>query len=456
MDIYYIDYENVNSFGLKGIQLLGPDSQVNVLYSRKTDNVKIDALTEMMKSRAEIHFLPVHVGTPNALDFQLVTLLFLGYRKGNNYYIISKDSGYDCCIKTALEYDAPNIRRFRDIETAVRWAEGGRQARTEDEVEEAVTEESAAADNDRISLSAGVDAPGISEETAALEDAASASGPALGTSEETEAIAPVTVSPASASPVSAPPVSASPVSASPVSASPVSASPVSAPPVSASPVSASPVSASVSAEEAHPEDMEGQAELIEEQPEEKDVQPQVMDSQTATVSSAKAEATDGNIPASVSHHSRRRRKSQKTSDSQQTAAEKTQKTSDGHEKTAEKTQTTTGKDRRSGDKPQKSADKSQKTAQRSQDPAGSEPKSLASPSDSSRFPAGKIADVITRRCSIVPDPRQLSTIREALLKARNKQQFYSYIVRKCGQKDGLALYHTIRCAYNDLLALESR
>ena len=119
MNIYYIDYENVNSFGLKGAQLLGSDSKIYILYSKKADNVKIDVLSELMKSKAEIHFLPVHVGTPNALDFQLITLLFLGYQNENHYFIISKDSGYDCCIRTAQECGAPNVRRFKDIESSL-------------------------------------------------------------------------------------------------------------------------------------------------------------------------------------------------------------------------------------------------------------------------------------------------------------------------------------------------
>ena len=119
MNIYYIDYENVSSQGLKGIELLTGEDEVILLYSKKADNVKIDTLTMMMESKARIRFMPVHVGTPNALDFQLVTLLFLNYRDEDYCYIISKDSGYDCCIKTALENDAPNVFRFPNIESAI-------------------------------------------------------------------------------------------------------------------------------------------------------------------------------------------------------------------------------------------------------------------------------------------------------------------------------------------------
>ena len=136
MNIYYIDYENVSSQGLKGVELLSENDEVILLYSKKADHVKIDILTMMMESKARIRFLPVHVGTPNALDFQLVTLLFLNYKPENSCYIISKDSGYDCCIKTAAENGAVNVARYPNIEsavnkTSVKKARRGKQASEE-------------------------------------------------------------------------------------------------------------------------------------------------------------------------------------------------------------------------------------------------------------------------------------------------------------------------------------
>lgn len=130
MNIYYIDYENVTSQGLKGIELLTESDEVNLLYSKKAETMKIDILTQLLASRAKINFIPVHVGTPNALDFQLITLLFLHYSKDNMHYIISKDSGYDCCIKTAAENDAVNILRFPSIESAARGMKQDRQQRS--------------------------------------------------------------------------------------------------------------------------------------------------------------------------------------------------------------------------------------------------------------------------------------------------------------------------------------
>ena len=130
MNIYYIDYENVSSQGLKGVELLTENDEDVLLYSKKADNVKIDILTMMMESRAKIRFLPVNVGTPNALDFQLVTLLFLNYRPENTCYIISKDSGYDCCIKTAAQNGAPNVARYPNIESAVNKTPAKKKTRT--------------------------------------------------------------------------------------------------------------------------------------------------------------------------------------------------------------------------------------------------------------------------------------------------------------------------------------
>ncbi len=119
MTIYYVDYENVTSQGLKGVENLTENDEVNILYSKKADNIKIEILTLLMRSKAQINFLPVHVGTPNALDFQLITLLFLHYKKENRYFIISKDSGYDCCIKTGIECGADTIARCENIEISL-------------------------------------------------------------------------------------------------------------------------------------------------------------------------------------------------------------------------------------------------------------------------------------------------------------------------------------------------
>lgn len=444
MNIYYIDYENVNSFGLKGVQLLGSDSQVNILYSKRADNIKIDILTELMKSEADVHFIPVHVGTPNALDFQLVTLLFLGYNRENRYYIISKDSGYDCCIKTALEHNAPNIRRFRDIETAVHWTFGGANGRTpgesgadsvnvrgsedslaemsgrdEDMAETDLTDvgfdrietaetgtteadfyEAIAAEADTteadldeaIAGEAGMTEAGIDEAIAAEAGtteadfdeaiAAEAGTTEAGIDEGISAEAGTTEAGTTEAGFGETGENEADMTKSDAAEAPF---------------------ADTAADEtgtAKPV-MTDSGDKVPEQPENPN---------------ADSPHAENNQPSS--HRSRRRRRPQKSADQA------------------------------------KSADRRKESSENPVRMTETQPQGQAS--DPARFPLGKVTDVISRKCSAPLDQKQLSIIRDALLKAKNKQQFYSYIVRRCGQKDGLALYHVIRCAYNDLIAIEAR
>lgn len=100
MNIYIVDFENVNSQGLNGIDRLDSTDQVIIFYSENADSMTFDLHEQINKSRAYIYFQKVDVGTKNALDFQLAT--YLGYMICENekadrqvtYYLVSKDRGY--------------------------------------------------------------------------------------------------------------------------------------------------------------------------------------------------------------------------------------------------------------------------------------------------------------------------------------------------------------------------
>ena len=100
MNIYVVDFENVNSQGLNGIDRLDSTDQVIIFYSENADSMTFDLHEQINKSRAYIYFQKVDVGTKNALDFQLAT--YLGYMICENekadkqvtYYLVSKDRGY--------------------------------------------------------------------------------------------------------------------------------------------------------------------------------------------------------------------------------------------------------------------------------------------------------------------------------------------------------------------------
>jgi hypothetical protein len=97
MKIYLIDFENVKSKGLTGIDSLTEYDRVIIFYSENADTINFEMHQKVLISKAEVEYFKVHVGGKNALDFQLSTLL--GYLVSKNYYshifVISNDKSFD-------------------------------------------------------------------------------------------------------------------------------------------------------------------------------------------------------------------------------------------------------------------------------------------------------------------------------------------------------------------------
>ena len=96
---YFIDFENVQSAGLKGIEKLKKNDRVYFMYSKNASTMHMDAVRKMHECVAEIEFIDIkHLGK-NALDFQLCALMGekIGKFRGKNLelYIVSNDTGYD-------------------------------------------------------------------------------------------------------------------------------------------------------------------------------------------------------------------------------------------------------------------------------------------------------------------------------------------------------------------------
>lgn len=124
MASYYIDYENVHNEGLKGVQNLQQGDKLHLFYSTKADTLKIDVVRQLMECPADICFDKIVNGVENALDFQLITALMCNYDLEENYYIISRDKGYDAAIEMASKQNRNNIYRCRDIDGAIKHQSG--------------------------------------------------------------------------------------------------------------------------------------------------------------------------------------------------------------------------------------------------------------------------------------------------------------------------------------------
>lgn len=100
MAYYLIDFENVKSRGMEGVELLAEEDTVCIFYSDNADSMTFDLHRKLNETKAQIIYHKVAVGTKNALDFQLAT--YLGYliceqqKEGihPNYFIVTKDNGF--------------------------------------------------------------------------------------------------------------------------------------------------------------------------------------------------------------------------------------------------------------------------------------------------------------------------------------------------------------------------
>lgn len=97
MKAYLIDFENVKSKGLTGIESLGETDKVIIFYSENSDTISFEMHRKVMTSAADIQYLKVRVGGKNALDFQLSTMLGFMVAKDiySHIFIISNDKGFD-------------------------------------------------------------------------------------------------------------------------------------------------------------------------------------------------------------------------------------------------------------------------------------------------------------------------------------------------------------------------
>lgn len=158
MAFYLVDYENVNTEGMQGVELLSAVDEVIIFYSHYADRLTFDLHQRINLSQAAVQYIKVDACKKNGLDFQLVT--YLGYliarTPESNFYIVSKDNGFqsvvqfweerqiavsqldsitaagDCRKRDTMEQQIENL--FADSATARRVADCLRKSRSKQEL----------------------------------------------------------------------------------------------------------------------------------------------------------------------------------------------------------------------------------------------------------------------------------------------------------------------------------
>ncbi|MBP3797217.1 MAG: hypothetical protein J6I46_05505 [Ruminococcus sp.] len=145
MKVYLVDFENVKSKGLTGIDSLTEYDRVIIFYSENADTINFEMHQKVLISKAEVEYFKVHVGGKNALDFQLSTLL--GYLVSRNYYthifVISNDKSFDFLhdFWHGKYIAAPDctVYRTRTIAQAINYAGGKKHIVEDDDMPEGDT-----------------------------------------------------------------------------------------------------------------------------------------------------------------------------------------------------------------------------------------------------------------------------------------------------------------------------
>lgn len=98
MAVYLVDFENVHSEGLTGVEKLGENDECYIFYSVNAYSLSFDLHQKIIESKAKFYYKMVDAHGKNALDFQLVT--FLGYlvakHPDEHFYVVSGDKMF-CC-----------------------------------------------------------------------------------------------------------------------------------------------------------------------------------------------------------------------------------------------------------------------------------------------------------------------------------------------------------------------
>lgn len=103
MKMYFIDFENIGTTGLKRIQTVNEDDRYYIFYSDACPNISEEILQRIRDQGGTVELYKVDNGVSNALDFQLSS--YVGYiirgriHMDDEYIIVSRDKGFDVVCK---------------------------------------------------------------------------------------------------------------------------------------------------------------------------------------------------------------------------------------------------------------------------------------------------------------------------------------------------------------------
>ncbi|MDE6911465.1 MAG: hypothetical protein K2P44_13520 [Lachnospiraceae bacterium] len=99
MNYYFIDYENVHADGFIGIEKLGENDIICVMYTEQSKAFSLELVEKIARQKVKLESYKAGTGAKNSLDFQLAS--YLGYMIAKSsgaddcFYIVSRDTGFN-------------------------------------------------------------------------------------------------------------------------------------------------------------------------------------------------------------------------------------------------------------------------------------------------------------------------------------------------------------------------
>lgn len=115
--ILYIDFENVSTMGLRGVDALTKHDHVKIFLGPKCSKMSLIDADVIFHSDATVELIKNDQIGKNALDF--IIMVHMGYdiakKAGDAFFIISNDKGYDPAIHEMLSMTGGTIERLPSI-----------------------------------------------------------------------------------------------------------------------------------------------------------------------------------------------------------------------------------------------------------------------------------------------------------------------------------------------------
>ncbi len=121
---FLVDFENVKSAGLVGLDQVGPDGEVIIMYSVNSNTISFEMHQKILRSTVKILYYQTRRTGKNALDFQLASLLGYLLASGDysHLYVVSNDAGFDVLRDFWTSQFIPNgciVQRRSNIESCL-------------------------------------------------------------------------------------------------------------------------------------------------------------------------------------------------------------------------------------------------------------------------------------------------------------------------------------------------